>query len=259
MRRERLIGMLPLLAAIAILAGCAATAPSMGVKKDDAATQRADAARVHTDLGQQYLRQGKLELALEKLNKALQFDPTYVDAHTVIAVLYERIGDNAKAEEHYKRATELKPKGGAENNNYGTFLCKNGRYPEAQQYFDRALADPFYQTPAVALTNSGTCLLKAGRRDEAERNLRSALEHDPNNAEALLQLGSVLYEKGDFFNARAFVQRFESVSTPRPDALMLGRNIELRLGNGAGAKDYTRRLLQAFPDSQQARSLGAQG
>ena len=48
---------------------------------------------MHTELGQQYMQQGKLEIALENLNKALSFDPGYVDAHTVIAVLYERIGD----------------------------------------------------------------------------------------------------------------------------------------------------------------------
>jgi type IV pilus assembly protein PilF len=39
---------------------------------------------------------------------------------------------------------------------------------------------------------------------------------------------------------------------------MLGRNIELHLGNGSAANDYTRRLLQSFPESQQARSLNAQ-
>lgn len=254
MRRERGLLAVALVASMAILAGCGA-APPGGVKKEDAATKREEAARVHTDLGQQYLRQGKLEVALEKLNKALQFDPDYVDAHTVIAVLYEEIGDTAKAEEHYKRAAQLKPKGGAENNNYGRFLCKLGRYDESQEYFQRALADPFYKTPWFALTNSGTCLLKAGKRDEAEKALRLALRESPNDSDALLQLASVLYAKGDYFNARAFVQRFEANSQPRAEALLLGRNIELHLGNARAARDYTHRLLQAFPDSEQAHSL----
>ncbi len=230
-----------------------------GMKKDDAATQKQEAARVHTELGQTYLRQGKLEMAQEKLNTALTFDPDYVNAHTVLAVLYEQIGDAPKAEEHYKRAAQLKPKGGAEQNNYGTFLCKVGRYDDAQSYFDRAIADPFYQTPAVALTNSGTCLLHAGKRDEAEKRLRLALDKSPNNSETLFQLAAVQYDKGEYFKARAFMQRFEATSQPRADALMLGRNIELRLGNGSAAGDYTRRLLQAFPESEQARSLSVQG
>ena len=258
MRPERGWLAVALALAFASVAGCGATGQGT-VKKEDAATQRQDAARVHTELGQKYLQQGKLEVALEKLNKALSFDDTYVDAHTVIAVLYERIGDSAKAEEHYRRAAQLKPRGGAENNNYGTFLCKLGRYDESQSYFEKALADPFYKTPSVALANSGTCLLKAGKRDEAEKMLRQALAQDGNDPETLFALGNLLYEKGEYMKARAFVQRFEAVSKPRPDALLLGRNVELRLGNGRAAGDYTRKLLQGFPDSQQAHSLNVQG
>jgi type IV pilus assembly protein PilF len=258
MRRERVLPAFALALALACLGGCA-TGGQGPVKKEDAASQRQDAARIHTELGQKYLQQGKLEIALEKLQKALSFDDNYADAHTVIAVLYERIGDDAKAEEHYRRAAQIRPKGGAENNNYGAFLCKLGRYGESQAYFEKALADPFYQTPGAALANSGTCLLKAGKRDEAEKVLRQALAQNGNDAETLFALGNLLYEKGEYMKARAFVQRFEAVSQPRPDALLLGRNVELRLGNGRAAGDYTRRLLQGFPESQQARSLNAQG
>ncbi len=255
MRLERLFFVIALGASVASLVACSQAASTVGVKKESAASKAQDAARVHTELGQQYLRQGKLEIALGDLNKALEFDRDYVDAHTVIAVLYEQIGENAKAEEHYKRAAQLKPKGGAELNNYGRFLCKLGRYDESQGYFQRAIADPFYKTPWFALTNSGTCLLKAGKPDEAEVALRAALKQNPNDGEALFQLASVLYAKRDYFNARAFVQRFESVGQPRADALMLGRNIELQLGNAQGARDYTHRLLQGFPDSEQAHTL----
>jgi type IV pilus assembly protein PilF len=241
-----------------VLAACTSSGSSNNLKKESAESERVEAARVHTELGQKYMQQGKLEIALDNLNKALAYDPDYANAHTVIAVLYERIGDTKQAEEHYRRAAQIKSKGGNELNNYGVFLCKIGRYQEAAGYFDRAVADPFYKTPEVALTNAGTCLLKAGQADAAETALRSALDRSPNNPEALFQMASVLYEKGDYFKARAFVQRFEAVGQPRPESLMLGRNIELRLGNSSAASDYTRRLLQSFPESQQARDLNAQ-
>lgn len=240
------------------LAACTSSGSTSNIKKESAQSEKAEAARVHTELGQKYMQQGKLEVALDNLNKALGYDPDYADAHTVIAVLYERIGDAKQAEEHYRRAAQIKSKGGNELNNYGAFLCKIGRYDEAAGYFERAVADPFYKTPEVALTNAGTCLLKGGKKDQAETALRNALDRSPNNAEALFQLASVLYEKGDFFKARAFMQRFEAVGQARPESLMLGRNIELRLGNGSAASDYTRRLLQSFPESQQARELNAQ-
>lgn len=259
MRLERALASFALSMSVLLLAACSDGSIG-GVKKTDAATQKQEAARTRTDLGQKYMQQGKLEIALENLTKALEYDSNYVDAHTVIAVLYETINDPAKAGEHYRRAAELKPKGGAEANNYGWFLCRQGRYDESQAYFDRALADPFYQTPAVATTNSGTCFARAGKREEAEQRLRRALEQNPDDGETLIQLASLSYDKGDYLKARGFMQRFEGSSPqPRPDALLLGRNIELRLGNGGAAGDYTRRLLQGFPDSEQARSLNVQG
>ncbi len=88
--------------------------------KDEKTT---DAARVHVELGQSYMEQGKLDFAMENLNKALDRDPNYVDAHTVIGVLYERIGNRKAAEEHYAKAAQLAPKSGDVNNNYGQFLC----------------------------------------------------------------------------------------------------------------------------------------
>lgn len=240
---------------VLLLAACTATGP--GVRTDNPDSERQEAARVNTDLGLQYLHQGQLQLSLEKLERALVHDPSYVDAHTVLAALYEQIGDSKKAEQHYRRAAQLRPKGGAELNNYGTFLCKLGRHAEAQQWFQRALQDPFYRTPAIALANSGTCLLQAGRRDEAEAALRQALELQPGNAEALSQLASVLYEKGEYFNARAFIQRYESTAPVMPSTLLLARNIELKLGNASQAAEYTQRLLREFPDSTEAKALAA--
>ncbi len=236
---------------LALLGGCATGGSTRPAPESNPENPKTKAAALYTDLGQKYMAQGKLEVALENLNKALAADNNHADAHTVIGLLYERIGDNAKAEQHYRRAAELMPKSGNENNNYGAFLCKIGRYDDSAAYFVRAIADPFYKTPAVALTNSGTCAIKGGKLDVAENDLRAALAREPDNVEALFQLATALYLKNDFFKARAFIQRYEGVGQ------QLGRNIELRLGNGKAAQDYTRRLREKFPESQQARSLDA--
>src|SRR5450432_2760629 len=124
----------------ATLASCVSSGGThVGENKAD---KLEDAARVRVELGQRYMEQGKLELALENLQKALEYDANYVDAHTVIAVLYARLGKDKDAGEHYARAAELAPKSGAANNNYGQFLCASGRLAEAQKYFARAMDDP---------------------------------------------------------------------------------------------------------------------
>lgn len=232
------------------LAACASAAP-----RSKNSEKARNAAEVHVALGQRYMQQGKLELALEKLEKALKYDNTYVDAHTVIAVLYERINDSRKAAEHYRRAAELAPRNGAVNNNYGAFLCRAGKLDEAAQRFATALADPFYKTPDMAYTNSGTCFLQADRLDRAEQDFRKALETNPNNGEALFHLAGILFRKNDFLRARAFLQRFEAQGTANAEALLLGHNIENRLGNAREANEYARRLRTEFPDSPQLRQL----
>lgn len=263
MRPERLLAVLFAVLATLVAGGCAtdggAARPSSRVdaaSKSDPDNPRTKAAKENTALGLGYMQQGKLEVALEKLNKALAADPKYPDANTVVAVLYERINDMPRAEEHYRRAVQYRPKSGNENNNLGWFLCNRlGRYDEASVHFERAVADPFYQTPGVALTNAGTCAIKGGKLDIAERDLRLALERSPDNAEALVQMATVLYRRDEFFKARAFIQRYESVGQSTADSLLLGRNIELRLGNAKAAVDYTKRLRDQFPDSEQVRSL----
>ena len=260
MRLERI-----LLAAClaASLAGCVTSggtgsggAPEPGPNRRVSRAENAqEGARVHTELAQSYMQNGDLQGALTKLNKALQFDPNYIPAHTVMAVLYERINNADEAEKHYRKAVALDPSKGDANNNLGAFLCKTGRSAEAMQYFQKAVADPFYQTPALAWTNAGRCLETTGDNAGAEDDYRKAIALDPQNAEALLQISSLLFQQNDAFRARAFLQRYDGLGQPSPAGLKLGHDIELRLGNKDAARNYSRRLQSQFPDSEQARAI----
>jgi type IV pilus assembly protein PilF len=95
------------------------------------------------------------------------------------------------------------------------------------------------------------------RIDEAVTDFRRALEVDPKNSLALFYMAKVLYAKGDFFRARAFIQRFEALEHPDPAALLLARNIEVKLGHADAARSYADRLRKDFPDSNQTHSLDA--
>jgi type IV pilus assembly protein PilF len=237
---------------VVMLAGCAA---SGGGRSSDPDSANAIAAANQVQMGRAYMQRGQLQIALERLTKALQLDPYSTDAHTVIAVLYEEIRRPDRAETHYRRATELKPDDGSVNNNYGQFLCRGGRYPEAEQRFMKAIDDPFYPTPALAYSNAGLCALNSGLLEQAEKHLRSALELDPANGDTLLDMARLQKNKGELLRARAFLQRHEAISAPAPDALELGIAIEDGLGDAAAAERYRDRLRSEFPDHQAAQTL----
>jgi type IV pilus assembly protein PilF len=256
MRLDRILALCLLLP----VAGCVTTrsdSSSLGqnMPKTSAAEEAVSAARIHTELGQRYLASGDLQTALEKLTKALQFDPGYAPAHTVIAVVYERIHQLPEAELHYRKAVALEPGKGGPANNLGQFLCSTGKYAEADTYFRKAVADPFNQSPDVALTNAGICHLRANDVAAAETNFRDAIARNPQNTEATFQLANTLYLHNDAFHARAFIQRLDALGQPSAAALKLGHDIEVRLGNREGAQNYSNRLRNQFPDSEQAHSV----
>lgn len=247
MRREQWM----VLGLSALLAACGATGG--GVKPRAQLTKQQQAAELQVQLGQGYIEQGRLDVALEKLLRALELDPSSADGHMVIAVLYERIDQAEKAEHHYRRSIALRPESGMMANNYAVFLCRQGRYEDAQPQFQRVLKDPFYKTPAQALSNAGQCAKAAGRMADAEAHFRDALKRDPRNAGVLYELAELSQSRGDAMRARAFLQRHEAVAPAAPQALLLGLRIEQALGDTAAANDYRARLLREFPDSPAAR------
>ena len=242
--------------AMAGLGGCVThTSRDNGLKVPTASDSAENGARIHTELGQRYMAQGDLEGALDKLKIALGFDPNYVPAHTVIAVVYERIGQMPEAEAHYRAALRMQPGKGDLNNNLGAFLCRVNRPAEGLPYLYAALADPFYRTPAVAWTNRGICDTELGAPEAAETDFRHALEADPTDAYALYHLAQLFYKGNDPLHAEAFLQRLDGLGRPDPDMLHLGYLIELKLGHADLAKGYASRLRTQYPASPQAHSL----
>ncbi|MCG6118377.1 MAG: type IV pilus biogenesis/stability protein PilW [Aquimonas sp.] len=253
MRPER---WLACLVAAAVLGGCASDPtvqrPARGPQTSEG---NANAASLHVEMGRAYLQRGDLRTAQDRLQRALQLDPRSTDAHTVIAVLNEKIDRREVAERHYRRAVDLKPDDGALNNNYGQFLCRQGRFDEADRRFRAAVDDPFYETPALAFTNAGVCAFKAGRIEAAEAYLRRSLELDADQPDVLLDLARIHVGKREPLRARAFLQRYEAAAGSAPDALELGVLIEEALGDSVAADRYRNRLRQDFPEHGRQNQL----
>lgn len=240
----RMREVLVLLAAISLLA-CAGGGTRTSSIEEPTSNQKA--AQLQVQLGQGYLQQDKLDIARDKLQKALQLDPRSVHANTMLGVLNERIQRPEQAEKFYRRAVQLAPEDGEVNNNLGAFLCGAGRAAEADGWFIKALDDPYYKSPTVALANAGVCAQKAGNLARAEDYFRRVLEVQPQNAVALYELSRINLDRGDNLRARAFQQRLESLGD-MPEALELGAKIESRLGNAKAAAEYRERLKRDFPD-----------
>lgn len=205
--------------------------------------------RAHLLRGEQALHQGRPADAEAEARKALKVDGRSELAHTLLALSLDRQDRAEAAGTHYARAAELAPASGPALNNYGSWLCLNGRAAESLAWFDRALQDRSYSSPASALANAGACAREGGQPDRVERDLRSALRLDPVNAVALEALARHLYDGGGYFEARAFSQRRLDAAPATPAALLLASQIEDKLGDKAAAARYVQRLRMEFPQA----------
>ena len=232
--------MMPVVAVLA-LSACGST-------PDRSEEEMRKAAETNTALGRQYMERGQDEIALEKLKRAVAFDKTYAPAHSMLAILYETIGDLELAEKEYEAAVRYAPRDGDVNNNYGAFLCGIGKREKAEPFFVTAVGDPFYDTPEIALSNAGTCALARGDLDKAESFLRQSLEYDDTLGSSLLALAEVSYRQESYLRARAFLQRFEAAAEETEESLVLGYRIETELGDERSADRYRQALLEQYPD-----------
>lgn len=247
------LGVLPLLGAILVvptLTGCASH-PSKDVDVPDGESP----ADLYVDLASEYLRRGQLDTALGRARQAIEADRSSARAHYILAIVYQRLGKQAEAQQGFAEAVQRAPNNPDYRNAWGAVLCAQGRYDAGLAEIQRALADPLYQGPEVALMNAADCSLSAGRRSEFERYLNLAIARNPNFPPALFELAKLAYARGDYQSARSWMTGYSRVGETTPEALLLAARIERGLGNMKLTKRLESSLRQRFPHSPEVIEL----
>ncbi|NLD69119.1 MAG: type IV pilus biogenesis/stability protein PilW [Limnobacter sp.] len=214
-------------------------------------------ARIRVELAANYYQEGQLQVALGELGQALAADPANAPAYGMLGLVYMQMGDTPRAEESFQRALRLAPDDADLNNNYGWFLCRNGREREAIDRFGRALRDPLYKTPAKALHNAGICSLRIGDEAGAERYLQRAFQLDASNPVTMFNLSELYLKRRDYDRARFYAQRLLGAFEPVPQTLWLALKIEHALGNREAVASLGAQLRRRFPASPEAGLLAA--
>jgi type IV pilus assembly protein PilF len=240
---------------VVLLSGCASQQKSADTTGSLGREKRNSPAKIYVDMGMEYMRDGQPGVALKKLKKAIEVDDDYPQAHNVIAILYERLGNQQLAATHYEEAIKLDGQDPYIRNARGSFYCKQGRLEDAEADFQQALANPLYPTPWVALTNAGLCRERADDQSKAENYYRRALTANPKYVTALYQMAKLSLAQEKNLSARAYLERYHSASRPSAASLWLGIQIEKRLKDLAKADEYKGKLLSNFPDAPEIQML----
>jgi len=226
-------------------------------KSGSAVPSESDAAKANTNLGAGYLKQGKPDLAIDRLNRALDQDPRNAEAHSTIALAYDQLGVIDDAETHYKRAVQLEPDNGLSANAYAVFLCRHQRWKDSEPFFRRAADSRSYRTPELALTNAGNCAADNRDPTKAANYYREALTHNKTYPNALRGMMDLSYQEKNYLQARAFVQRYLDSQPLSAPVLLMCVNVERELANRPGSEKCAAQLKSGFPTSPEVAQLQA--
>jgi serine/threonine-protein kinase len=139
------------------------------------------------------------EAALEALERALQIDPSYADAHRWRADVYRRLGQFERAEQAYQQAIALQPEYWKGYNSLGGLYYATGRYDEAAAQFNHGLR--LAPSNPSLLNNVAVVYWELERLDEAVAMFERILRLDPEKASAKRNLATAYFYQGQFDRA----------------------------------------------------------
>lgn len=143
---------------------------------------------------------GKSAVAIDLVERALQFAPADSVYHRTLCELYRRVGRLDTALSHGAQAVTLAPKDAESHYNYGLALAENQQYDLAIKHYRKVLQlNPRH---IYAFNNLGSACEKSGDIYAAEEAYKNAVRVNPKNAEAYNNLGALFSANGDLENAR---------------------------------------------------------
>lgn len=154
---------------------------------------------VHLERGMELEKIGRYPEAIREHESALASDPSNVQVHINLISLYGRMGDAAKARQHFEAVTRITPGRSDAWYNYGVLLFHEKEYAEAEKAYRRALEiNPYY---AEAHTNLGVIEEQRGDFDAAARDFREAIANRPDYPLARFHFGRMLVNQEKYGEA----------------------------------------------------------
>lgn len=184
-----------------------------------------------------HLREGRMDLALDQLKRAVQAEPENPYFRKGLGQAYAAVQDWKEATKQFREALKINPYYVDVRNDLGTSLILGGKRDEGKNEFLTAYSDPTNPTPEVSARNLGQAYLdeknyteainwyrtSLGRADtypdpylglaealvaterieEAAVLLESGVEKVPQDPVLHLALGQVYFRAGRFAESRA--------------------------------------------------------
>ncbi|MGD2111475.1 MAG: tetratricopeptide repeat protein, partial [Phycisphaerae bacterium] len=200
----------------------------------------------HQLIGLSELRRGNPEAALDHLNEAIKIDPDSGLGHYRLGMAYEELGLLGEAVVQLEEAVAIAPHHNPTLNRLASVYRRLGRPENARLVYEQAVANNAYEVPAImglaeldiqtgesesfaaaegrllnlldwmpensaAWTNLGVVYSAMGKTAAAVRAYQTAIETDPQNVNALVNLAQLNDARGDAARAGVYFDRAAAI------------------------------------------------
>lgn len=157
-------------------------------------------------LGLAQLCDGKAELAVASMKKALEIAPTFTDVHNNLGVTYMEMKNYPEARAEFMKALEDKQyPASAPYFNLGRLAFQQGNYEESRALAKKVMEfSPKEVGPRLLYAAS---LMQLDRLDDALVSIRETNIMAPDNGEVAFYFGSILVKKNQPCEARKYLNK----------------------------------------------------
>jgi len=205
----------------------------------------------HTNIGNVYRRQGRLQDAIAEFQKALAIQ-SHSRTFSNLGAVYRLQQQYGLAHEQYDKALLSNPESKEAHMGLGLLLAAEGKLADARIEYQRAIAiDPLYEE---AYVNLGALSMQEGDIDEAIAAYNRALDVNPYLVDARFNLAVAYSKQGKIEEA---IKEYEQTIAAEPRAIAARINVAL-LYSQQGQNDKAilqfEEILRIDPDNKAALS-----
>jgi protein O-GlcNAc transferase len=191
-------------------------------------------ANTHRQRAALKLRSGEVELAIREYRRAVGSNPFDAETRFGLGEALRQKGLLEEAEAELLHALRIAPDHHDARLNLSSLYLQREAWDRAVESTSQLIDDPTFLNPARALVNRAWAYYSSARLSEAERDLRDALTIDSSIFQAHMNLGIVLYDKGEIADAMQSFERVLDILEPYGGA-----------GAGAAEAEARFRIAQA--------------
>jgi protein O-mannosyl-transferase len=170
----------------------------------------------HDTMGWQLAARGKLDEAITEFREAIAIDPGYAPAYANLAKAMIDKGDLAQAELLARQATAIAPHMPEGWGQLGIALELQSRLTDAANAYESAArANPSSSQMQIDAANA---LIKLSRYPQAIDYYRRAVAIDPDNAAAWTTLGELLVRSGQLHEGQSCLDRARQIQMTKPES-----------------------------------------